>query len=318
LPRYAGFDCEGAGVPVNILLLLIVSLAWASDYLFIGWADRALPPLAVGAAMSAIAAVALMLVVGLALRRPLLPTLRAAPLVPLVLGATAVALPRFCTVYAERSITADIAALTGTTVPIVTLLVTIFITRETAYSHLRILGILVALLGLVVFVGLADGQGDANGATTLDAMLVMMAGGVAFVFSGLYSAAKAAALDKAVLTAWVMAVGALLLGIPALLLEAEGLALPSAAALGSLAASGLVSMALAYLLYFILIERAGAGFAALYAYLIPPLGLLVGVLVLGEPLTLEHLAGLALVLCGLWMITRPATPRAAASGATLG
>jgi drug/metabolite transporter (DMT)-like permease len=305
-------------VPTNFLLLLIVSLAWASDYLFIGWADRALPPLAVGATMASIAALALMLVVRLVLRRPLLPMLRAAPLAPLVLGATAVALPRFCTVYAEESITPDIAALTGTSVPILTLLATMFVTRETAYSHLRILGILVALLGLVVFVGLGDGRSEATGTTTLAGMLVMMAGGLAFVFSGLYSAAKAAALDKAVLTAWVMAVGALLLAVPALLLEAESLAMPSAAALGSLAASGLVSMALAYLLYFVLIERAGAGFAALYAYLIPPLGLLLGVLVLGQPLTLEHLGGLALVLCGLWMITRPAAPRAAASGASLG
>ena len=300
-------------MPVNLLLLLAVSLAWASDYLFIGWADRELPPLTVGAVTAGIAALVLMLVVRVGLRRPLLPTLRQAPLVPLVLGAAAVALPRFGTVYAERSITPDIAALTGTTVPIVTLLVTMVVTRETAYAHLRILGILVALAGLVVFVGLADGQSDAAGTTTLGGMLVMMAGGVAFVFSGLYSAAKAGGLDKAVLTAWVMVAGALFLGLPALLLEASHLTLPSTAGLGSLAASGLVSMGLAYLLYFVLIGRAGPGFAALYAYLVPPLGLLVGVLVLGEPLTAEHLGGLALVLAGLAMITRRDARTAAAA-----
>lgn len=294
---------------VNLLLLLAASLAWAVDYLFIGWADRALPPLTVGAVTAAIAAAALMLLVRLGLRRPLLPLLRSAPHVPLVLGATAVALPRFCTVYAEESVAPEIAALTGTSVPILTLLVTMFVTRETPPAPLRLAGILVALAGLAVFVGL--GGGGAAGATTLDAMLVQMAGGVAFVFSGLYAARCAAALDKAVLTAWVMAAAAVMLGLPALVLEAGEVTLPSAAVVASLAASGLVSMALAYLLYFVLVERAGAGFAALYAYLIPPLAVLAGVLLLGEALTLEHLAGLAIVLLGLWMITHPAGADAA-------
>jgi drug/metabolite transporter (DMT)-like permease len=74
-------------------------------------------------------------------------------------------------------------------------------------------------------------------------------------------------------------------------------------------ASGVVAMALAYLGYFILIERAGPSFAALYAYLVPPLGVLIGVAFLGEALTMQHMAGLAVVLIGLWLITgRQAKP----------
>ncbi len=302
-------------MPANFLLLLAISLAWASDYLFIGWADQTLPPITIGAGMAAVAAVMLTLVVRFGLRRPLLPVLRAQPLVPIVLGATAVAWPRLSVVYAEESITPDIAALTGTTVPILTLLVTIFITHQTAFSRRRMLGVLVALIGLVVFVGLEDGQSDAPGETTFGGMLMMMSGGVSFVFSGLYTAKVAADLDKAPLTVWVMAFGAVMLAVPALLIEADGLTTPTSAALGSIAASGLVSMALAYLGYFILIGRAGPNFTALYAFLVPPLGVLVGVVILGEALTLEHLCGLALVMFGLWMIIRQdsnAQPMAAA------
>lgn len=304
-------------MPANYLLLLAVSLAWASDYLFIGWADRELPPIAVGAAMATVAAATLFLVVRLVLRRPLLAVLRQAPMAPIILGATAVAWPRLSVVYAEQDISADVAALTGTTVPILTLLVTVFVTRQTAYSHLRMAGVAVALLGLTIFVGLWAGGGA--GGTTLTGMLVMMSGGVTFVFSGLYTSLRAEALDKAALTVWVMAAGAAMLLLPAVVFEADSIALPSAAALGSVAASGLLSMALAYLGYFVLIERAGPTFAALYAYLVPPLGVLVGVVFLGEALTLEHVGGLALVLAGLWMITRGGAqeaPSAAAKQAT--
>ncbi|MEX0809293.1 MAG: DMT family transporter [Dongiaceae bacterium] len=289
----------------NLLLLFAVSLAWASDYLFIRWADAALPPLAIGAATSTIAAVVMFLLVSLVLKRPLLPILREAPLVPIVLGATSVAWPRITVAYAEESITPDIAAITGTTVPILTLIVSIFILHQQAFSLLRVLGVLVALGGLAVFVGL----GGVEGRTTIDAILVLMSSGVTFVFAGFYTQYRAARFDKAALTVWVMAAGAAILAVPALVLEIEHIGMPPAAALASLAASGTVAVALAYLGYFILIERAGPSFAALYAYLVPPLGVLIGVVFLGEALTLQHLGGLALVLLGLWMITgRQAKP----------
>ena len=286
---------------VNYLLLLVASLAWASDYLFIGWTDRSLPPLATGARTAAAAALGLLLLVRFGLRRRLWPTLRSAPLTLLILGATAVALPRIAVVFAEEAISADVAALTGTTVPILTTLVAMFATHQTRYSHLRLLGVLVALGGLAIFV---DVWND-SGRTTLKGMLIMMSGGVAFVFAGLYTSLRAAEQDKAALTVWVMTFGAVMIWVVEQIHSGQALAAALQTDLGYVVASGFASMALAYLAYFVLIERAGPIFAATSAYLIPAFGVLLGVLFLGESLTLSHVGGLALVLIGLWMITRP-------------
>ncbi|MEX2200258.1 MAG: DMT family transporter [Dongiaceae bacterium] len=283
----------------NLLLLFAVSLAWASDYLFVRWADATLPPLVIGAVTATVAAIALFLLVRLVLKRPLMPILREAPFAPILLGATSVAWPRITVAYAEKSITPDVAAITGTTVPILTLLVSVFILRQQTYSHLRLLGVAVALGGLAIFVGI----GGTEGRNTVDAILVLMSSGVTFVFAGFYTQLRAAHLDKAALTVWVMAAGAAMLVVPALAFEIQHVAMPSTRALAALLASGVVAMALAYLGYFILIERAGPGFAALYAYLVPPLGVLIGVVFLGEALTRQHMAGLAVVLFGLWLIT---------------
>ena len=283
----------------NALLLLVISLGWASEYLFILWADQGLPPLTVSVAMLAVAGVGLAAYARLVHRRPLLPVLRTRAVDLAVVAAAVVALPEFTVIFAEDSITPDDAALTGATVPMLTLLATMFVTRQQAFAWLPLLGIAVAIAGLVIFVG----PGDQAGTTTL-ALVVREAGLVLFVFGGIYASLKTQDLDKTLLTAWTMLLGALLLLVPALLLERPDWSDLTLLGAASILGSGLVSLALAYLGYFALIDRAGASFAALYAFLVPPLSLLLGVLLREDTMSPGHIGGLVLVLAGLWMIVR--------------
>jgi drug/metabolite transporter (DMT)-like permease len=72
----------------------------------------------------------------------------------------------------------------------------------------------------------------------------------------------------------------------------------------SLLAEGLLGMAVAYLVYYILVERAGAWFASLYAFLVPPLGVLMAAAAYGGAPTPRHLLGIAIVLSGLFLVGR--------------
>ena len=71
---------------------------------------------------------------------------------------------------------------------------------------------------------------------------------------------------------------------------------------------GCVNTAFGYLVYFRLVETAGATFATLNNYAVPVIGLLLGALVLGEPVTLRSCAGLALVIASV-VITGSAARR---------
>ena len=285
----------------NAILLLGISLAWASDYLFIGLVDHDLPPITVAAITSLLAGLVLLVVIGGIMRRPMLPTLLRRPEVPLVMAVTAVAAPKLSVVVAEGRISSDLASLVGTTVPVLTLLVAMFVTRETRYSNSRILGVGIAFLGMIVFVGITD---TADIERELIGVLIMMAGGVAFTFNGLYSGWRAKDFSAEVLTVWVLLLGGAGLALAAAVFEADRVSMPDAKTLAALAGSGLLSMGLAYIGYYALIARAGATFTALYAYLVPPLGLLCGVLFLGHSLTVWHVAGVALTLVGLWLLTK--------------
>jgi drug/metabolite transporter (DMT)-like permease len=69
--------------------------------------------------------------------------------------------------------------------------------------------------------------------------------------------------------------------------------------LGGLA---LICTSLAYILYFKILERAGATNLALVTFLIPPSAMALGILLLGESLQVRHLAGMSVIALGLMLI----------------
>ena len=285
----------------NLALILIVSLSWAAGYLFVEVTDHGLPPITDTAAMAMVAALVMLPGARFALRRPLLDTLRRRPWVPLLMGLTAVAVPNLAVVVAERTVPADLAAVLGATVPVATLLLTAFLTRETRLSPPRVVGVLLAVVGLVIFTGGVDLL--ANEAELVD-VAVMMAGGVVFAVNGLLVRRQTADLDDVSLATWTMVFGALALAAAAFLLE-EPLAVEvEGRAMAALVAEGVLSLGVAYLVYYALVARAGAWFASLYAFLVPPLGVLLVALTLDHPLTADHVAGVLVVVLGLLLITR--------------
>ena len=76
-------------------------------------------------------------------------------------------------------------------------------------------------------------------------------------------------------------------------------AFPPVTALAAITALGLLCTAFGYVLYFRLIDRAGATNALLVTLLVPPVAILLGGLFLGESLAPQDFAGLALIALGL-------------------
>jgi drug/metabolite transporter (DMT)-like permease len=89
----------------------------------------------------------------------------------------------------------------------------------------------------------------------------------------------------------------------ALVLAPAAATLPGTSAdLGELAAVatlGVVGTATAFVLYYSLIAETGAGRASLVGYLIPPVALAYGALLLDEQITAAAIAGLVLILVGV-------------------
>jgi drug/metabolite transporter (DMT)-like permease len=101
----------------------------------------------------------------------------------------------------------------------------------------------------------------------------------------------------------------------ALASERIGDVVPSTRLLVALLFLTLFSSILAYLLWFHLLTVAGATAASAYHFLMPPLGLFFGWLLIGEQLQPFDLVGVVPVALGIWLVTHGATPQPATRGA---
>ncbi len=67
---------------------------------------------------------------------------------------------------------------------------------------------------------------------------------------------------------------------------------------------GILGSCVAYLLYYYLIQEIGSTRTTLVTYLLPVVGVTLGVLFLGEQLNLQLALGTALVVAGVWVVNR--------------
>ena len=84
---------------------------------------------------------------------------------------------------------------------------------------------------------------------------------------------------------------------------------PSWRFLASLAYLALFVSVFAYVIWFHLLNVSGATAASSYHFMMPPLGLLFGWLLLGEHVALSDLLGIVPVAIGIYLVTRPAQQR---------
>lgn len=85
---------------------------------------------------------------------------------------------------------------------------------------------------------------------------------------------------------------------------------PTMSLLAAFAYNVLLISIFAYLLWFRILAVSGATAASSYHFLIPPLGMLFGWLILGEHLETADLFGIVPVALGIYLVTRPAAARA--------
>jgi len=278
-----------------IVMLTLLAFIWGASFMLIKIADRQLAPstLILGRLGSAALLLAAIAFVQLGPRRTLA-ELRGAWRWLVVVGLVNTALPFWLLSWGETRIDSGLASIIQGAVPIFNALLAFAFFREERVGGLRLVGLGIGFVGVSLLVA-DQPHGKLLAALAVVGMALCYAIGTLLAGRHLRGTPP---LVVALASTAVSTLAVLPIGVAQAPSEAW-----HAKTIAAILVLGFVGTAIAYLLFFALIQRAGANYATLVTYLVPPIALFYGAVFLGESFGAADFGSLTLILVGVALAT---------------
>lgn len=272
----------------------LVSLLWGIPYLLMKVAVEDFPPAAVVAGRTLIGAAIL---IPVALYRK---TFKGA-----VLGFKFVALyalmemigPWILITTAEQEINSGLAGLLVSTVPIFSTIITSLRGDHSVWQFKRILGIVVGFIGLILVVGIESLSGNSD----LLSIAMVIVASMGYAYAVIMITTNLPLVDGIAINGLAMAITTIFWSPFAIAQWPSSISLNATL---SLLALGIFSTAFAFMLFFKVMAEIGPARGSLVTYLNTAIAVVLGVIILNEPLTVGIIVGLPLVLVGSYLAGR--------------
>jgi drug/metabolite transporter (DMT)-like permease len=277
-----------------VIYIGLLAAFWGASYMFIKVAGRAFQPTTM--IMLRLLIASSLLLLALAVQRGWTTTLaemRGLGWEGFALGVVNGAIPFTLIAWGERHIDSGVAAIANATMPIFVVLLAIRWKPSETVRGLRLVGFLVGLVGVGVLAGIHP-EGGWWGAVGTLAVVVASA---SYAVGSLWGQRLIAQTSGLVLSASSM-LGGLLVLLPFGLSQLPG-SVPGWKETGSVIALAVIGTALAQIIAYRALRSDGAARLSLVTYLLPVTALFYGLVLLGEPLTWQELAGMVLILGGV-------------------
>lgn len=279
------------------LLFATLGFAWGSSYLWIKIGVETLPPFTLIAARLAIAA--LLLGVVLRLTGLTLPRERRAYGHLLVMATVNIALPFFLITWGEQSIDSALASILNSTVPLFTIVLAALALHDEAITVNRLVGLVLGFGGVVLLTSRnLAGAGDSS----LWGELAIVGSSISYAAGAVYARRNVRGLSPMIPAFFQVFFALLITGSLALLLERPWELSPSPDAGAAILWLGLLGSGLAYPIFFRLLRSWGPTRTSLVAYVLPVVGILLGVIVLRESVDARVLGGTAFIVGGVALV----------------
>ena len=279
--------------------LALLALIWGSSFLWIKLADRGFAPVEVTFARLSLGAAALFPVV--AARREALPR-SAALWAQIALAALfANAIPYLLFAVAEQSVDSSTAGIINATTPLWTVTLAVAVRHQKSVTARQFAGLVVGFAGTLLIFSPWHSAYSVASVGGLECLAASISYAISYVYMDRFLVRRG--MSPITLSACQLLVAAALLAV-ALPLSGAGASQVSAVSLVSLVILGVFGTGVAYVLNYQIITSEGATVAATVTYLLPVVAIALGVVVLGETVTISVLAGIALVLAGVALTRR--------------
>lgn len=282
----------------NLLLLIILATLWGPSFLFIKVAVFEIPPLLLAALRIGLAAIFIniyLLSKGQRLTRDLQFWKRVT-----IAGFFAHALPFVLINWGEQYIDSALASVLNGLTPLSTVLLANFMINTEKLTAQKIVGVVLGFVGLVVLVlpNILSGF-----EATITGILAVTVGAISYGIAIVYSRKKLMNTPSLhAPSAQLLATSIYLVPLAFIVDSPAGLLNVSWQAWSSVLILAVFGTAIAFVLYYRLLETAGPAYLSLVTYLMPIYGVALGALFMGELISIEMLLGMLLILLGIGIV----------------
>jgi len=287
-----------------------LSLVWGGSFLFMKVALDAFQPAQV--ALGRIILGALTLAAIMAFTRRRWPRERRVWLHMIVVALFFCVVPFVLFAWAAQSLPSGLSAILNATTPLWTMLIAVVVLPSERMTTRRTVGVLIGAVGVAVVMGLWDVVSSPEFAASVPAQLACLGAtasyGVALGWMRRFITGSHRH-DSVTIAATQMAVagGLALALVPLLALTPVAW---SPAPVAALLALGCLGTGIAYVWNTRVVSEWGAVGASTVTYVIPVVGVALGILVLGERCSPNQLVGAVIVIWGVLLVQRPRAQRA--------
>ncbi|NGX42817.1 MAG: putative amino-acid metabolite efflux pump [Chlamydiae bacterium] len=285
----------------SFIYLLLLALCWAPSFLFIKIAVTEVPPLTVAAIRVGIGAILLFLF--LKSKGVSFPREKKVWWHFTIMGITSCVIPFSLICYGEQYISSGMAAITNGSTPIFTALLAHLFLSDERFTFNKLAGICLGLIGITcIFLPPLFSGGENNMIGIFSVLLASASYGVAIV----YTRKNIPKLTSLVVPSAQLITGTIIQFAVALAIEqpfSGAYDFPSWQTIGSIISLGTIGTALAYILYFKVLELSDATYLSMATCITPSFAVVLGAIFLHEALTPFSYLGFLLILSGVGVLT---------------
>jgi len=199
---------------------------------------------------------------------------------------------------AEKDISSGLAGLLVATVPIFSTIFSSLRGDHSVWQPKRIFGLIVGFVGIVALVGIESITGSSNP----KAIAMVILASIMYAYAVLMITANLPGVDGIAINGVAMAMTSMLYTPIAIAMWPTNHV--SINAIAALVALGIFSTAIAFMLFFIVIVEIGPARGSLTTYVNTAIAVVLGIVILGEPITLGIIVGLPMVVLGSYLASR--------------
>ncbi len=279
-------------------LFLSLGFLWGSSYLWIKIGLESLPPLTLIAGRLLLGGAFLAVVVAIA-RQPL-------PREPrqyghlFVMAVVNIVMPFILITVGEQSIDSALAAILTATVPLTVIVLAPMFLPDERITLPKVAGLALGFAGVILLVApdlvnLSDSD--------LTGELMMIGAAICYGIGNVYAKRNVRGLRPMIPALFqVLFAVAIIVPMALVLDQPVGNVNPAPEAIVAVIWLGILGSGVAYLCYFTILAHWGATRTSMVAYLLPVVGIVLGAVVMGDPVTVNRIVGTGLIIAGIALV----------------